>query len=208
VSTQDIERETAIKLRNLGLKIKKRNVKVGHRQVDFLLETPHGGKIAVEVKSRIVGIPDILRVASITRSIEERSFSFPGTIATTAYPKNKIILDVAAKNDIAIVSLEDTQNFSLVMSFINYLVDLEAIIKKILHKRRITVKFEDKFPFDKIINILKEEAIVDESLANEITQVWQIRNKLVHGKKVSKRELEEAISKIRLIQENLAKKLY
>ena len=208
MSTRDIERETAIKLRNLGMKIKKRNVKVRNRQVDFLLETLHGGKIAVEVKSRIVGIPDILRVASVTRSIEEPSFSFPGTIATAVYPRNKVILDVAAKNDIAIVSLEDRQNFSLVMSFINCLVDLEAIIKKILHKRKITVKFKDKFPFDKIINILKEEAIIDEGLASEITQVWQIRNKLVHGKKVSKRELEEVILKIRLIQEKLSKKLY
>ena len=188
----------ASELDKLGLKVK-RNVKVGSWEADFIVETPNEGTIVFEVKNRKIGIPDVLSVASVANNLSYPLSSFPGTI-TTSFEPNKLVREVAAENDVAIVVVRDREDFHWRTAFINLVAEVESIGKKLLGVAPST-----KIPFSMIIEKFFTR-IADKTLYMRFEFILKVRNKIMHGKDVSIVELKDAVGTADYILKELQKR--
>jgi hypothetical protein len=192
----ELENQIAFELEKLGINLK-RHVRVGNWEADFIIETPSKGTIAIEVKNRKVGIPDILSVASISTNLSHPVTSFSGSIATPTVP-SKPVWRVAAENNIAIVPFSDPEDFRLRFSFINIVAEIETIGRELSSLKR-----GERILFKSIMENLHKEQIIDETVYNESMHTWEIRNKMMHGQDISKSELHDAVKRADAILDTL-----
>lgn len=187
-------------LRKLGLTVKK-NYKAGKWALDFIAETSNKGTIAIEVKNRRIGIPDVLSIASIANSLDNTVASFSGSIATTIEPP-KPVLQTAADNNIAIITIREPHEFGKKAFFISQVVELEIFLRKL-----IGVKAKERTSFKSIIDIFQEKYANNQTLINDLLVIYELRNKIVHGEEISESLLEETTKKVQSLLDEL-KKIY
>lgn len=188
MSEKELESKVALRLMRLKINAIK-NVRLGKWEADFVLKTASGGSIVIEVKDRKIGLPDVLSVVSNASNMSTSVDSFSGTIITTAKP-SEVVLQLAARNNIAILPISKIEDLDNKLTIINLIAEIEVLIRK-----KYGLDKGEKLTFVNIVDKLRENKVIDDSLCKELKFIWEIRNKMVHGRDVLDSELNEAIKK-------------
>lgn len=204
VKGRDVEENTRGILQNLGAKMKE-NIKIRDRILDFLVKTPEGGQVAVEVKDRKIGIPDVLSIASVASYLgsKEMPATTMGTILTTEMPQ-EAVLETAAANAVAVVVSKDCSMFSSALSFITNFVDTEIIVSKLGKKM---VPTSTKLPsFTDSLDALRFANTINADTYNHLANIYSLRNDLVHGEGNAD-ELQRAVTTMKSVNQEMSSKL-
>lgn len=170
----ELEQKVVSEMEKLGYKIEK-EVRVGNRVADIIVKTSSGITLVIEVKNRKVGIPDVLYTASMAHDLSGTVTSISGNLVTTVKPSSPI-WEVAAKNNIAIIDVRDPNDWPLRVNFLKLIAEIEVLGVKLSGLKR-----GEPISFKEIVKNLQIDKIIDDNLYNETINIWEVRNKIVHG---------------------------
>jgi hypothetical protein len=94
-------------LASLGWKVSQ-NVIVGRWKVDLVARTPENKLLVIELKATKPSIPDVLRVASVSRLLDQDK-QHCSAIIITCDRTSRIVNEVAKRNDVTIITETDVK---------------------------------------------------------------------------------------------------
>jgi len=119
-------------LTSLGWKVSQ-NASVGRWKVDLVAKTPKNRLVVVELKTTKPSIPDVLRVASVSRLLDQDQQRCSAIIVTLEKPI-KMVNEIATRNDITIITGTDAEK---IRNEIARHVDNQSIWKD--YKRQLVI---------------------------------------------------------------------
>ncbi|MDE1852582.1 MAG: restriction endonuclease [Thaumarchaeota archaeon] len=181
MSEHDLEAQTMAFFEKQGYKVRRTSGR--DYGVDFYVETPGGKKFAIEVKTRRIGVPDVLSVAS-----SNYSGTFGKGYSPVIVSSGEILPlaeQVASQNGVMVVRSEGPD----VAPRLRFIESFVALVEVLAGSGQI----QTRDPIE-VINRATRSTILSPDDITTLRKLLATRNKVVHQREVQTNELEEAVT--------------
>jgi hypothetical protein len=166
------ENQVAEEMKKLGFSVERHKYFRTNWRADLIGKADDGSMIVIEVKTNMVGIPDVLAVASTASSGSRIGEPMSGAIVSSA-PTPLSIARIAGQNDVTVLTVDESSKLQSRLAFLGLIARIESRLRKIAGMQSDTKLAE-------VIDKLSSTGALPADLITNVKRLSELRNLLAH----------------------------